>query len=64
MLDLMPKHSKQTSVLVLSRKGQDVSVMSPERVGAFAIFSWEIKSAPNIRERICGGQASITMGSC
>ena len=36
-----------------------------ERVGKrFAIIlDGEIKSAPNIRERICGGQASITMGS-
>jgi len=36
-----------------------------ERVGKrFAIIlDGEIKSAPNIRERICGGRAQITMGS-
>jgi protein-export membrane protein SecD len=36
-----------------------------ERIGKrFAIIlDGEIKSAPNIRERICGGRAQITMGS-
>ena len=60
--------STQQANVSLNFKPKGASIfceVTGERVGKrFAIIlDTEIKSAPNIRERICGGRAQITMGS-